>query len=78
MQIREIANDRPRLGCERIHVTLRREGWQINLKRVHRLYCPKDLQVRMCRRRKKHKSFIGVCLHQQPDQMSAGSSNYRS
>ena len=30
MRIREIANDRPRFGCERIHVMLKREGWQIN------------------------------------------------
>lgn len=39
MRIREIANDRPRFGCERIHVMLRRKGWQINIKQVHRLYC---------------------------------------
>jgi putative transposase len=53
MCIREIANDRPRFGCERIHVMLKREGWQINIKRVHRLYCLEGLQVRMRRRRKK-------------------------
>jgi len=57
MRIREIANDRPRFGCERIHVMLKREGWQINLKRVHRLYCLEGLQVRMRRRRKKHMSL---------------------
>ena len=57
MRIREIANDRPRFGCERIHVMLRREGWQINIKRVHRLYCLEGLQVRMRRRRKKHMSL---------------------
>ena len=53
MRIREIANDRPRFGCERIQVMLKREGWQINIKRVHRLYCLEGLQVRMRRRRKK-------------------------
>ena len=57
MRIREIANDRPRFGCERIHVMLKREGWQINIKRVHRLYCLEGLQVRMRRRRKKHLSL---------------------
>jgi putative transposase len=57
MRIQEIANDRPRFGCERIHVMLKREGWQINLKRVHRLYCLEGLQVRMRRRRKKHMSL---------------------
>lgn len=39
MRIREIANARPRFGYERIHVLLQREGWHINVKRVHRLYC---------------------------------------
>ena len=57
VRIREIANDRPRFGCERIHVMLKREGWQINIKRVHRLYCLEGLQVRMRRRRKKHLSL---------------------
>ena len=38
MRIRDIAMSRPRFGYERIHVLLRREGWHVNLKRVHRLY----------------------------------------
>lgn len=57
MRIREIANSRPRFGYERIHVLLQREGWQINVKRLHRLYCLEGLQVRMRRRRKKHPSL---------------------
>lgn len=32
-RIREIALARPRFGCQRIHVMLRREGWVVNLKR---------------------------------------------
>ena len=36
-RIREIAATRIRYGYRRIHVLLRREGWQINRKRVHRL-----------------------------------------
>ena len=74
MRIREIANDRPRFGCERIHVMLRREGWQINIKRVHRLYCLEGLQVRMRRRRKKHMSLHRGMPHhhQQVAPMSAG------
>jgi len=47
MRIRDIAMSRPRFGYERIHVLLRREGWHVNLKRVHRLYCLEGLQVRM-------------------------------
>jgi putative transposase len=57
MRIREIANDRPSFDFEQIHVMLKREGWQINLKRVHRLYYLEGLQVRMRRRRKKHMSL---------------------
>jgi len=37
MRIRDIAMSRPRFGYERIHVLLRREGWHVNLKRVHKV-----------------------------------------
>lgn len=57
MRIRDIALSRPRFGYERIHVLLRREGWHINLKRVHRLYCLEGLQVRMRVRRNKRQSL---------------------
>ena len=30
LRIREIAMSRPRFGCLRVHVMLRREGWAIN------------------------------------------------
>ena len=45
---------RPRFGYARIWVVLRREGWAINRKRVHRLYRLEGLQVRMRVRRRKH------------------------
>ena len=38
MRIRDIAARRPRLGYQRIHVMLRREGWLVNKKRVRRWY----------------------------------------
>ena len=38
LRIRDIAHARPRFGYRRITVVLRREGWQVNYKRVHRLY----------------------------------------
>ena len=56
MRIRDIAMSRPRFGYERIHVLLRREGWGVNLKRVHRLYCLEGLRVRMRVRRNKRQS----------------------
>jgi putative transposase len=58
VRIRDIAHARPRFGYRRITVMLRREGWQVNSKRVHRLYCLQGLQVRMRVRRRKH-----MCLH---------------
>ena len=56
-RIREIANSRPRFGFQRIHLLLRREGWHVNKKRVHRLYRLEGLQVRMRVRRKKRMSL---------------------
>ena len=57
MRIRELAMTRPRFGYLRIHVMLRREGWAINRKRVHRLYRLEGLQVRMRVRRRKRLSL---------------------
>lgn len=45
-RIREIAETRVRFGYRRIHVLLRREGWAVNVKRVHRLYNELGLQLR--------------------------------
>ena len=45
-RIREIAATRVRYGYRRIHVLLCREGWRVNVKRVHRLYREMGLQLR--------------------------------
>src|SRR5215475_6744463 len=45
-RIRQIAATRVRYGYRRIHVLLRREGWQVNPKRVYRLYREIGLQLR--------------------------------
>jgi putative transposase len=45
-RIREIAANRVRYGYRRIHVLLGREGWQVNPKRVNRLYREISLQLR--------------------------------
>ena len=47
LRIRDIAHARPRYGYRRITVVLRREGWHVNYKRVHRLYQLEGLQIRM-------------------------------
>lgn len=58
MRIREIAETRIRYGCPRIHIQLRREGWQANHKKMHRIYCLEGLSLR------RHVS--AVYRHQRP------------
>jgi putative transposase len=67
LRIRELALARPQYGATRIGVLLRREGWRVNKKRVHRLYCLEGLQVRMRVRRRKHQA-----LHRGPAPVPTG------
>lgn len=48
----EIAGQKRRYGYQRIHVLLRREGFEINHKRTLRLYREEGLQVRRRKRKK--------------------------
>lgn len=50
--MRELCVDRPRFGCPRIHLMLRREGFAVNHKRTHRIYVEEKLQIRRRRKRK--------------------------
>lgn len=52
-RILEIAATRIRYGAERIHVLLRREGWQINHKKTYRIYCEEGLNLRTKRPRRR-------------------------
>jgi putative transposase len=52
-RIEEIAQARVRYGFQRIHVLLRREGWHVNHKRVHRLYRLAGLNLRSKRPRRR-------------------------
>ncbi len=65
-RLRELAQARPRFGSLRLHVMLRREGWVINRKRVHRLYREEGLTVRLMRRRKRasHLRVVPPCPSQ--------------
>ena len=44
--MKEICQTRVRYGHRRVHVMLRREGWQINHKRTRRIYNESGLQLR--------------------------------
>ena len=55
IRIRDLASTRVRYGYLRIHVLLRREGWQVNKKLVYRIYCEEGLQLRS-KTRRRHKS----------------------
>lgn len=52
MKIRDYATTRVKYGYRRIHVLLQREGLKINRKRVYRLYCLENLNMRLKSRRK--------------------------
>ena len=52
LRLRDLAATRVRYGYRRLHVLLRREGWQINHKRVYRLYREEGLAIRVKRRKK--------------------------
>ncbi len=45
-RIREICATRVRYGYRRVHVLLKREGWDVNVKRTYRIYRDLGLQLR--------------------------------
>ncbi|MFH4689932.1 IS3 family transposase [Vibrio diabolicus] len=59
-RIKELALERRRFGYRRIHRLLKREGFDVNHKRVYRLYCELGLTVSKRRRRKSQ------CVEREP------------
>lgn len=53
LRIRELAREHPRYGYRRIRALLQREGWSVNLKRVHRLWRREGLKVPQIRRKRR-------------------------
>jgi len=49
----ELAAERKRFGYRRLHILLRREGFEVNHKKVYRLYREADLKVRKRRKRQR-------------------------
>lgn len=52
-RLRFHAAARPRFGCERLNIFLRREGIEYNIKKVHRIYKEENLQVKNRKGRKR-------------------------
>jgi putative transposase len=48
----KLARQKPRYGYRRLHALLSRRGYEVNVKRVYRLYVEERLMVR--RKRRKH------------------------
>jgi putative transposase len=61
IRLKDLAAVRVRYGYRRLHVLLRREGWQVNHKLVYRLYREEGLEVRT-KKRKKRISALRVVL----------------
>jgi putative transposase len=71
VRLRDLAAARVRYGYERLHTLLRREGWQINHKRVYRLYHEEGLSLRLKQRR--NESASDACRSRGPRRrMNAG------
>ncbi len=51
-RLKELAGARRRFGYRRLHALLRREGWRVNHKAVHRIYVEEGLQVRKRKRKR--------------------------
>jgi putative transposase len=53
LRIRALARENPRYGYRRIRALLQREGWSVNLKRVHRLWRREGLKVPQAQRKRR-------------------------
>jgi putative transposase len=53
LRLRDLAATRVRYGYRRLHVLLKREGWQVTHKRVDRLYREEGLGIRIKRKKKR-------------------------
>ena len=45
-RLKDLSSERRRFGYRRLHVLLRREGWQVNRKKLYRIYKEEGLTVR--------------------------------
>ena len=57
-RIKEICETRVRYGYRRVHVLLRREGWQVNIKKARRIYNELGLPLRNKRPKRRVKAKL--------------------
>jgi putative transposase len=57
IRLRELAGSRVRYGYRRLTVLLRREGWEVNAKRIYRLYSEEGLIVRTQKRKERAQRY---------------------
>lgn len=63
-----LALRRPRYGYRRITILLRRKGWRVNVKRVHRLWKAEGLQIRKkARKRRRLGNGDNACHRHRPE-----------
>jgi len=60
-RLRELAEQRRRFGCARLHAILKREGLVVNHKKTERIYSEEGLSLRL-KKRKKKVAMIRVTL----------------
>jgi putative transposase len=53
VRLRELAGSRVRYGYRRLTVLLKREGWEVNAKRIYRIYAEEGLIVRTQKRKQR-------------------------
>lgn len=61
IRLKDLAAARVNYGYRRLHILLQREGWQINHKRVYRLYLQEDLTMRTKRPKRRFVSTARRC-----------------
>ena len=64
LRIREICETRVRYGLRRVHVLLRREGWQVNIKKTRRICNELGLQLRNKHPKRRVKAKLREDRHQ--------------
>ena len=67
IRLRELAAARVRFGYRRLTVLLKRDGWEVNAKRIYRLYQEEGLTVRTKKRKRTAQARVPLTSAERPD-----------